>query len=714
MAALTGTNLAAPIVPFTDADEYETHDEAYGRGGYRTVATIAARNAIPLKRRRVGMLVHVTDDNQTYQLIGGTDNDDWGVYGGNMPVSTPQQIALAERSDLLLSNLANRETARGNVALGMFLSVSDVDASLPNADWTDALHVLIQRCCDEEKALLIPTGVAKRFTRTVNVNGVCSIFGWGSDSVLKTTGLDAPMIQFTISGYKSNITWKGFRLVNELSGVGLNSSAIKVTGPEFDGVGTIPYFEQNLFQDIEFVGFYTGIDNDLKWHASIYGNENLLNNTTFRRICTYYSPGIINAKYGVRMRYGSGTGNLHEDPRGNIALTIEPHAGDLDPDPAHVRVEGGYGFVAQDIIVSGHITAYRAALMSIHGNMLINNARVNENTQIDAGAIDGLRFVPAPDILFNTLDNATYGGDTPSNRTWKPGYGLRSYGQAISDQKKGVVRGGLSAGTNAVMHIGRVEMATYTGSMLWVSCAGVTQGVDGGQHLALLQLVRADGNVMAKVLMASCTSEAEDFFHIHYEAFSDHIDFYAVYTSTLTNSTCDGQTVLLGGEALLRRGDSAITPSGPLTPVPRQAALWDDVYGFVPVVSAQSGGGFTYGTRSGTYTRNGRCVKGSGYVEITGVGDASGAVFLSVPHPFSASFSSYGAAAVVDAIQNFTGMPALPVDGDVRAITGRPSAPSQATVTLKKTNGTNLEVVNLDTGSGTVVLGYSFDFITDE
>jgi len=30
-----GTNVIAPIVPFSTADEYPSHEAAYGRGGYR-------------------------------------------------------------------------------------------------------------------------------------------------------------------------------------------------------------------------------------------------------------------------------------------------------------------------------------------------------------------------------------------------------------------------------------------------------------------------------------------------------------------------------------------------------------------------------------------------------------------------------------------------------------------------------------------------------
>ena len=62
MAEIKGTNVASKIVPYTDSDEYATHDEEYGRGGYRTVNTVAEMNAIPADRRKEGMLVYVKND----------------------------------------------------------------------------------------------------------------------------------------------------------------------------------------------------------------------------------------------------------------------------------------------------------------------------------------------------------------------------------------------------------------------------------------------------------------------------------------------------------------------------------------------------------------------------------------------------------------------------------------------------------------------------
>ena len=77
MAKLKGVNIPSTIVPFTTNDTYATHDALYGKGGFRSVRTIAERNAIPQARRAVGMFVYVINEDTTYKL---NDFNTWDVY----------------------------------------------------------------------------------------------------------------------------------------------------------------------------------------------------------------------------------------------------------------------------------------------------------------------------------------------------------------------------------------------------------------------------------------------------------------------------------------------------------------------------------------------------------------------------------------------------------------------------------------------------------
>jgi hypothetical protein len=61
-------------------------------GGYRSVATVANRDAIPQNEREEGMLCNVLEDDIVYQLKGGTDNAFWEIFttgaGGATTAST--------------------------------------------------------------------------------------------------------------------------------------------------------------------------------------------------------------------------------------------------------------------------------------------------------------------------------------------------------------------------------------------------------------------------------------------------------------------------------------------------------------------------------------------------------------------------------------------------------------------------------------------------
>lgn len=90
---MKGTNISSPLVPFTKDDKYATHDETFGRGGYRSVSSIAEMNAIPAERRKEGMLVNVQND-KIYKWVGNsfvpafkTINGQSVVGPGNLTIS---------------------------------------------------------------------------------------------------------------------------------------------------------------------------------------------------------------------------------------------------------------------------------------------------------------------------------------------------------------------------------------------------------------------------------------------------------------------------------------------------------------------------------------------------------------------------------------------------------------------------------------------------
>lgn len=69
--------VTSKIAPTDALDEYPTHDEQYGLGGYRSVDSTTERDAITDDRRNEGMLVYCRDTGIRYRLGAGLTNADW-------------------------------------------------------------------------------------------------------------------------------------------------------------------------------------------------------------------------------------------------------------------------------------------------------------------------------------------------------------------------------------------------------------------------------------------------------------------------------------------------------------------------------------------------------------------------------------------------------------------------------------------------------------
>jgi hypothetical protein len=77
MSGLPGTNISAVIVPFDSNDTFATHDQFYGKGGFKQVSTLLERDAITSERRTEGMYVNVSSTGNVYILQGGITNSNW-------------------------------------------------------------------------------------------------------------------------------------------------------------------------------------------------------------------------------------------------------------------------------------------------------------------------------------------------------------------------------------------------------------------------------------------------------------------------------------------------------------------------------------------------------------------------------------------------------------------------------------------------------------
>jgi hypothetical protein len=125
---IPGTNIASKIAPFDTNDTYETHDEQYGKGSYRTVADSAERDAITAPRRKEGMLVYVVADDTIYQLRGGTTNANWHIF---MSGSGGGEIFGTVNCDTSnFAYLVSHSRIAPNANIGLTLKLPDVDSVL--------------------------------------------------------------------------------------------------------------------------------------------------------------------------------------------------------------------------------------------------------------------------------------------------------------------------------------------------------------------------------------------------------------------------------------------------------------------------------------------------------------------------------------------------------------------------------------------------------
>jgi hypothetical protein len=73
-----GIELISDIRPKNAADHGMLQDQ-FLIGGFRRVADLTARNAIPALRREIGMFVFVVDTEALYRLAGGLLNSNWQI-----------------------------------------------------------------------------------------------------------------------------------------------------------------------------------------------------------------------------------------------------------------------------------------------------------------------------------------------------------------------------------------------------------------------------------------------------------------------------------------------------------------------------------------------------------------------------------------------------------------------------------------------------------
>jgi hypothetical protein len=78
---LPGINITDPITINDEFEEFPTHYDIYGFGGYHCVENITERNSISFERRKEGMIVFTSQDSKNWMLSGSLANPNWVEVG---------------------------------------------------------------------------------------------------------------------------------------------------------------------------------------------------------------------------------------------------------------------------------------------------------------------------------------------------------------------------------------------------------------------------------------------------------------------------------------------------------------------------------------------------------------------------------------------------------------------------------------------------------
>lgn len=183
MADLKGTNVAALIVPFTDQDPYATHDAKYGKGGFRSVDTIAERDAITTERKTTGMIVHVNESQLNYRWTG-TAWVEWTPKGSiaiDAALSTTStnpvqnKIITARINNLDTTLSATTTLAQGaNTTANAAIPKANIDKTIPstpldtNVPSTKLLNSTIKSLEDADQILGLGVSNAMETANTAN------------------------------------------------------------------------------------------------------------------------------------------------------------------------------------------------------------------------------------------------------------------------------------------------------------------------------------------------------------------------------------------------------------------------------------------------------------------------------------------------------------------------------------------------------------------
>lgn len=403
-------------------------------------------------------------------------------------------------------------TGRGNIGLGRKVrSFEDVSTGLSSSAYASAIEALIQASINEGGEVLIPANIFT-FNRGLVVEGFPTLRGPGSAMEWRCAANAANLTCHLTKGFDGQqIT--DVRFVNTIGTLANHdTTGILLTGNCGGGDGAAAgLIEHIVMNNIRSDGCYSTIDNQLATYATPHGDENRLNHSRISNITSMYSPNVLNAKYGLVRRTGSGTGVLLGPFIGNIARFENIAPWDTDPLPAHIRDMAGAGVVVGDITNQmGQLTGLNVAGWSYNGlaNYL---ARINhESGQVDAQAASVVRQIPE-----GVNPGTDWKIDVTAAGTVKVGNIPMLRNSRITTSEDVQVHTydaqNLPGGTQLTL-VATLDLAGYDGTILDMKVAGLCQGVGGGIWTSVRRVAFSPPNITSTTINEGLEGTANTLF----------------------------------------------------------------------------------------------------------------------------------------------------------------------------------------------------------
>jgi len=180
MASYKGTIVLSGMISPTDTlDQYPTHEDILGKGGYSTVVDLTARDNITSLRRKTGMMVYVESEDIIYILKGGIENSNWEEFSSTSTSTTDE----LKSTTIPVTNIINTIFSGVTIPSGEVLYVRGNEGEINTSIFSGTLSTVL---------------INNKY------NDFIIVFDGTSSSVYVNNNVDESHVQIAINKYPKN------------------------------------------------------------------------------------------------------------------------------------------------------------------------------------------------------------------------------------------------------------------------------------------------------------------------------------------------------------------------------------------------------------------------------------------------------------------------------------------------------------------------------